>query len=108
MNKRAVINVISALVVVIGLMISISGVVGWLMNDEKIAITQMFVSAAFSIIFGVIFYILTRAKNTKFQLGVREGFGIVALGWIAASAFGAIPYIIISDMHWYDAFFETM
>jgi len=108
LNKRAVINVISALVVVIGLMISISGVVGWLMNDEKIAIAQMFISAAFSIIFGVIFYLLTRAKNTKFQLGVREGFGIVALGWIAASAFGAIPYIIISDMHWYDAFFETM
>ena len=108
MNKRAVINVISALVVVIGLMILVSGVVGWLMNDQQDAVVKMFISAAFSIVLGVIFFLLTKAKNKKFQLGIREGFGIVTLGWIAASVFGCIPYIIISDMFWYDAFFETM
>ena len=108
MNKRAVINVVSALVVVIGLMISISGVVGWLMNDRQDAVTQMFISAAFSISLGSILFLLTRTKNKKIQLGIREGFGIVTLGWVVASVFGCIPFIIISDMFWFDAFFETM
>ena len=57
MNKRAVINVVSALVVVIGLMILLSGVVGWLMNDMQDTIYQMFISAAFSITFGSIDFI---------------------------------------------------
>ncbi len=108
MNKRAVINVVSALVVVIGLMILISGVVGWLMNDRQDAVTQMFISAAFSIGFGSILFLLTRSKNKKIQLGIREGFGIVTLGWIVASVFGCIPFMIILDMFWFDAFFETM
>jgi trk system potassium uptake protein TrkH len=108
MNKRAVINVVAALVAVTGLMILLSGFVGFLMNDDKNSVMQMFESAAFSIVLGTVFFLLTRAKNKKFRLGIREGFGIVTLGWIAASAFGAIPYIIISKMFWYDAFFETM
>ncbi len=108
MNKRAVINVISALVVVIGLLIAVSGVVGILMNDHKIAVIQMFVCATFSIVVGTFFFIKTKSGNKKNQLGVREGFGIVTLGWIAASVFGCIPFIIISNMYWYDAFFETM
>ena len=108
MNKRIVINVISALVAVVGLMILISGVVGILMNDPRNTVIQMFVSAVFSIIVGSFLFIKTKAKNKKIQLGIREGFGIVTLGWIAASAFGAVPYVIISNMYWYDAFFETM
>lgn len=108
MNKRAVINVVSALVVVIGLMILLSGVVGWLMNDMQDTIYQMFISAAFSIAIGSVLFLLTKAKNKKYQLGIREGFGIVTLGWIAASVFGCIPFIIILDMFWFDAFFETM
>ena len=108
MNKRAVINVISALVVLIGLMIVVSGVVGWLMNDDKDAVSQMFVCGAVSIVSGAILFFLTKRENTEVRLGIREGFGIVTLGWLAASAFGCIPYIVISDMYWYDAFFETM
>jgi len=108
MNKRAVINVVAALVAVTGLMILLSGIVGFLMNDDKNSVIQMFESSAFAIGLGTIFFLLTRAKKEKFQLGIREGFGVVTLGWIAASIFGAIPYIIISKMFWHDAFFETM
>lgn len=108
MNKRAVINIVSALVILIGLMILISGVVGWFMNDSQVIITQMFISASISICFGSILFLLTKSKDEKFELGIREGFGIVALGWIVASIFGCIPFIIISHMFWYDAFFETM
>ena len=108
MNKRTVINVVAALVAVTGLMILLSGIVGFLMNDDKNSVIQMFESSAFAIGLGTIFFLLTRVKKEKFQLGIREGFGVVTLGWIAVSMFGAIPYIIISKMFWHDAFFETM
>ncbi len=108
MNKKAVIHIISSLVVVIGLMILSSGIVGWIMNDAMPIVIQMFISAGISIVFGSILFIFTKSKNKQYKLGVREGFGIVTLGWVVASAFGAIPYIMISDMFWYDAFFETI
>ena len=45
------------------------------------------------------------------RLGIREGFLVVALTWLAAAAFGALPYILSGDPQLdrpVDAFFEGM
>ena len=57
---------------------------------------------------GFSFWFTTR-KTNKLDLGKREGYLIVTLGWVAMSIFGSLPFII----HGYipsptDAFFETM
>ena len=57
---------------------------------------------------GFSFWFATR-KTNKLDLGKREGYLIVTLGWVAMSVFGSLPFII----HGYipsptDAFFETM
>ncbi len=106
MNIRHVINVISALTVVIGLAILTSVPVAWLMGDSCRVIGLLTISAVIPIMIGIIVFFLSRAG--KYVLGKREGFGIVTFGWSAAAIFGALPFMIVSDLTWYDAFFETM
>jgi len=108
MNIKAVTNVVSALVVIIGLTILACVGVSYIMGDSQKEILELFLSSLIPIFIGSFFYYKTKPKDKKFQLGVREGFGIVALGWVIVSIFGAIPYVILADFYWYDAFFETM
>jgi trk/ktr system potassium uptake protein len=55
--------------------------------------------------------LVTYATRGDHRLGVREGFLVVALTWLAAAAFGALPYILSGDPQVdrpVDAFFEGM
>ena len=106
MNIRNVINVVSALVVVIGIAIFTAVPVSWVMGDKPEVIIQLALSSLIAIFAGIMFFIPTRVK--QYNLGKREGFGIVTFGWVAAAAFGAIPFILVEHLWWYDAFFETM
>ena len=48
-------------------------------------------------------------NNSNKEVRKRDGFLIVALGWIAMSLFGSLPYIIGGAIpNLVDAFFETM
>ena len=53
---------------------------------------------------------LLGAKQPKREtLYARDGFAVVALAWIAMSAFGALPFVISGDIpHFINAFFETV
>jgi len=106
MNIRQVINVTAALTVVIGLTILTAVPVAWAMGDSTEVICKLFLCSMISINAGIFAFLLTRVK--KYSLGAREGFGIVTFGWIAAAAFGALPFILVGGLNWYDAFFETM
>ena len=106
MNVRQVLNVVSALTVVIGLFILSAAPVAWLMGDSLSVIRDLTASAGAAILAGLVGYFSTRVD--EYHLGKREGFGIVTFGWLAAAAFGAVPFVVISDLCWYDAFFETM
>ncbi|MEI3348581.1 MAG: TrkH family potassium uptake protein [Dysosmobacter sp.] len=48
-------------------------------------------------------------RPARTALYARDGLAIVALAWIAVSAFGALPFVISGDIPFYvDAFFETV
>ncbi len=48
-------------------------------------------------------------RKSEKELKKRDGYLIVTLGWIAMSAFGALPYILSGAIPTYtDAFFETV
>ncbi|MFC1742395.1 TrkH family potassium uptake protein [Candidatus Riflebacteria bacterium] len=43
------------------------------------------------------------------EIGIKEGFGIVTFGWVAAAAFGGLPYMFCNmQFSFTEAFFETM
>ncbi len=57
---------------------------------------------------GITIWFFTR-KTDKLELGKREGYLIVTLGWICMSLFGALPFIFHGSIpNFSNAFFETM
>lgn len=57
---------------------------------------------------GLLLLLLNRSEH-KPELNKRDGYVIVALGWVVMSIFGAIPFVIHGSIPSYtDAFFETM
>jgi len=57
---------------------------------------------------GAILWLLTKKDENK-ELGKREGYLIVTLGWISMSLFGSLPYFLTNSVPVYtDALFETM
>lgn len=106
MNYRNVINVIAALTVVIGLTILTSVPVAWVMGDTNQVIIKLLISGLIPSALGLAVYYVSKTKH--YTLGRREGFAIVTFGWLTAAIFGAMPFILVSHLCWYDAFFETM
>jgi len=65
------------------------------------------ISTGISVASGLILWRLTPVKMER--LGRREAIMIVAGGWILASAFGALPYVLAGTFQSYlNAFFESM
>ncbi|OGV51843.1 MAG: hypothetical protein A2017_19065 [Lentisphaerae bacterium GWF2_44_16] len=108
MNFKAAAHVVSVLLVITGFCILSAAPVSWLMGDPARDVELFILCALIPICAGVLSAYYTRPRQGKLKLGIREGFGIVTFTWLAAGIFGALPFVLIADFHWYDAFFETM
>ncbi|MBO4632886.1 MAG: TrkH family potassium uptake protein [Lentisphaeria bacterium] len=107
MNFRLVCYLISCLIALEGLAISFSAGVAVLMNDTLHDILMLLECGLCTILLGSAGAALTR-KRTMSAPGFREGFAVVAFGWLLISIFGAFPFITVTGMCWYDALFETI
>ncbi len=64
------------------------------------------ISAIITLLFGWLSFVKTKKSE---DLRPKEGFAVVAFGWLALSAFGSLPFIISGAIPNYtDAFFETV
>jgi trk system potassium uptake protein TrkH len=71
-------------------------------------IISLLISGGFTSSVGVIIWLFTRNIENR-ELGKREGYLIVALGWLIMSVFGAIPFVVYGAIpNYINAFFETM
>lgn len=105
MNLRVIIRVVSALVIVVGVAMGTAVAVGLKMGDRVADMQKLGVCALAVIAVGSLTRLLLKSGG---EVRFREGFGIVTLSWVAASLFGAIPFVWVSHLQWYDAVFETM
>ena len=106
MNFRAVFHLIAVMLVVLGAAMGACAGIAAFQADPLPAQVGLVISAGIAILTGIVMFALTRGSV---DLSRRDGFGIVALGWIAASIFGALPYIttgVIADP--VSAVFESM
>lgn len=70
------------------------------------SILPFLIPAALLLVIGLI---LRSVHPGQTSLFARDGLAVVALAWIAMSAFGALPFCISGDIpHFVDAFFETV
>lgn len=94
---------------------------GWVLNFEAIAMLVPTLCAAvyqeeciyvFAVCIALCFLIgipLTVKKPKNLSLYSKEGYIIVALGWIVMSIFGALPFVLSNSIpNFVDAFFETV
>lgn len=84
---------------------SLSIPVSLIYSDQNIKF--LIYSSAFSIILGFLMWFFTR--NSSKEIGKKEGYLIVSLGWIVFSLIGALPFYISNAIPSFtDAFFETI
>ncbi len=106
MNYRIVLNIIGFLLILNGLFI-LTGI-GFSLYYQSDDILALLISGVGSSLIGLIIWLVTR-KTEITELGKREGYLIVTLGWFVMAIFGAFPFLLHGSISNYtDAFFETM
>lgn len=101
---RAIINVLCALLLFLGVSLFIPAIVAWIYAGPDF---WAFIETGLGcILLGGVGVVLTRSK---YELRPKEGFVIVTFGWLLFAGIGAIPFILTGAIPSYtDAFFETM
>lgn len=108
MNRKIILHLICVIAGVNGLAVLLSGGVSFLMRDKITVSIELTLTGLILFLLALCGALLTRIKSdSERQFGFRDGFAIVALGWLVVSITGALPFIVVSDMYWYDALFET-
>ncbi len=106
MNKRAVLHLVSYMTLVIGVAMVLCAGVSWIYNEPLKIRISLIESGLIAIGCAGIVGVLTRGE---INLSRRDGFGIVTFGWISATIFGSLPYILSGVIpHPVSAMFETM
>jgi trk system potassium uptake protein TrkH len=106
MNGKPVFHLVSFMLVVLGIAIGLCTLIGWGAGDGLQATRGMGASALIVTVVGAVLFLLTRGAG---ELSRRDGFGIVAFGWLAASVFGALPFMLTGVItNPVSAVFETM
>ncbi len=104
MSLSKVANVVGLLSVLIGLAMGVTGLVALAYGDGDAR--AFFISASVTFVVGWGVYLLTRFEE---DVTTREGFAIVTMSWVAAAAFGGLPYLLSGVVATpVPAFFEAM
>lgn len=106
MKYRAILHIIGFLLILNGLFI-LTGI-GFSLYYQSDDISALLISGIGTSFCGLLLWFATRRTEIT-ELGKREGYLIVTLGWIVMTIFGALPFIFYGAIPSYtDAFFETM
>lgn len=105
LNFRKITSVISALLILMGVLLIIPALVGLYYNEENHC--RAFIDVAFfCLAAGLVFFTAVKPKSDT--LKIRDGFFIASFTWITISIIGAMPFYIDGCIPSFaDAFFET-
>lgn len=106
MNKKMVFSTLGQLTLSEALMMLLPLAVALIYGEISVAVS-FGVTAVIAALLGSALYFAFKTENKI--IFAKEGFVIVALGWIMVSAIGALPFVFCGDIPSYiDAFFETV
>lgn len=106
MNKRAVFHLVSYMTLVIGVAMMACAGISFLYDEPARIQMSLIYSGLIAVVCAAIVGVITRGD---INLSRRDGFGIVTFGWISATIFGSLPYILSGVIaHPISAMFETM
>ena len=104
MHVRSILNVLSALIALLGLTMLLPALCSFIYGESDL--DGILISAGITLVVSLPVWLFTRGGV---QLGIKDGFAIVTLTWICVAAFGALPFILTGAIpNLTDAFFESM
>ena len=107
MNLRNIFHILGIFVLMIGAAMLPAFVLSAALHEA--AWSALGLSVLVTMGTGVGMYVFVPRTGERISLTHREGFVIVTLAWVFASAFGALPFLFSGVVPTYcDAFFETM
>lgn len=107
MNKKIVFFLILVILSAVSIAMLGAGLLSFCMDPFPVAV-KLTVCALVLLALSGSGAILLRPQNEQDRkAGMREGFAIVGLSWLAATLIGLIPYMLTCGMSFSDAFFET-
>ncbi len=105
MHFRLIGNVLGALIFFIGLAMLLPLGVSLIYAEGDA--NAILISLSLTTLSGLVLYGLTRGASKEF--GSKDGFTIVALGWIFACLFGSLPYLFSGSLGGFvDCYFESV
>ncbi|MCB0408763.1 MAG: TrkH family potassium uptake protein [Flavobacteriales bacterium] len=105
-NHKVIANVTGGLIIITGVLMSLSIPISYFFDGT--ALEPIIISSSITIAVGVLLKIFTRDHSND-EIKKREGFLIVAIGWIMMALFGSLPYVLSNAIPNYsNAFFETV
>jgi trk system potassium uptake protein TrkH len=105
-NYKVIANVVGGLIIITGVLMTLAIPVS--LAYDGTALNALIIASILTIGVGVILKILTR-YNSNDEIKKREGFLIVAIGWLMMALFGSLPYVLSNSIPNYsNAFFETV
>ncbi len=109
MNHRLILFFICVIAAAVGLMETVSGIVGFFCHDAPGDVRALLICAAATLVAGAAGCAVFRPRTEQhYKAGLREGYAVAAFGWLAASVLGGLPFLFAAKMPWYDALFESV
>lgn len=106
MNKKMVFSTLGQMTLSEALMMILPLVTALIYSETRTAIAFL-IAIVIAAVVGSLLYFTCKTENKL--IFAKEGFVIVAFGWLMLSAIGALPFVISGDIPSYiDAFFETV
>ena len=106
MNKRLVMKVVGAILLIEAAAMVPSLLIGLIYRDPRDARSLLYAMLILAAV-GLPMWALARPRENNMR--AREGFVIVALSWLMLSAFGALPFVFSGMIpHYIDALFESV
>ncbi|MGE0561104.1 MAG: TrkH family potassium uptake protein [Flavobacteriales bacterium] len=105
-NTKVIANVIGTLIIISGILMAFAIPVSIYFNEG--GLYPLIISSGVTLFIGLLLKLTTR-KNENAEIKKREGYLIVALGWLSMAIFGSLPYLLSGAIpNFANAFFETV
>ena len=106
MNKRMIFSTLGKLTLSEALLMVLPLIVSLIYGEFKVALSFL-ITIAIAFVIGFLLHKCFKPQNQVIY--AKEGFIIVAFGWLIMSAIGSLPFVLSGDIPSYvDAFFETV
>lgn len=105
LNIKIIVHLFGLLLLFNGGFMLLSALVSYLYHDG--ATFKISIAGVSVLLLGLLMMLMT--KNYSKQMNKREGYIIVAFGWVVMTLSGTLPYMLTASIpNFADAFFETM